>query len=183
MLEAYSGSIDVVICDYAMPGMDGAEVLHHAKQRWPSIPRVLLTGKADLPAIARGVNDGEIARLLFKPWNPALLCNEIIQVVETGPRQYRVGDTPERALDQELRAALTNDELRLFFQPQVNFATGQVVAVEALVRWQHPYRGLLMPDQFIAIAERTGTSRPLSRWVLESAMQHTVAWRRDGVDL
>ena len=183
MLEAYADSIDVVICDYAMPGMDGAEVLHHAKQRWPSIPRVLLTGKADMPAIARGVNDGEIARLLFKPWNPALLCNEIAQVVEVTARQLRVGETSERALDHELRAAITNDELRLFFQPQVDFATGQVVAVEALVRWQHPQRGLLMPDQFIAIAEQSGTIRPLSRWVLESGMKHTVAWLNQGVEL
>jgi len=184
MLQANAAAIDVMICDYDLPGMDGAEFLHHAKLRWPSIPRVLLTGKADLPAIARGVNEGEIARLLFKPWNPALLSNEIIQVVEMTPRQVKVGDTPERAVDQELRTALTNNnELRLFFQPQVNFATGKVVAVEALVRWQHPQRGLLMPDQFIAIAERTGTIRPLSRWVLESAMQHTVAWLRQGIDL
>ena len=91
ILEASADSIDVVICDYDMPGMDGAEFLHLAKLRWPSIPRILLTGKADLPAIARGVNDGEIARLIFKPWNPALLCNEIAQVVDMAPRQIQRG--------------------------------------------------------------------------------------------
>jgi EAL domain-containing protein (putative c-di-GMP-specific phosphodiesterase class I)/FixJ family two-component response regulator len=183
ILETSSQSIDVVICDHDMPGMDGAEFLHQAKQRWPSIPRILLTGTADLPSIARGVNDGEIARLIFKPWNPALLCGEIAQVVETVPRQVSVTATAEQTLENELRAGIANDELRLFFQPQVDFATGQVVAVEALVRWQHPHQGLLMPDQFIPIAERSGTIQPLSRWVLESAMQHTVAWRRGGIDL
>jgi EAL domain-containing protein (putative c-di-GMP-specific phosphodiesterase class I)/FixJ family two-component response regulator len=183
MLETNAGSIDVVICDYDMPGMDGAEFLHLARVRWPSIPRVLLTGKADLPAIARGVNDGEIARLIFKPWNPALLCNEIAQVVDMVPRQVKVDDTPEQTLENELRAAIPNDELRLFFQPQVDFATGQVVAVEALVRWEHPQRGLLLPDEFIPIAEQTGTIRLLSRWVLESAMLHTVAWRGRGIAL
>jgi EAL domain-containing protein (putative c-di-GMP-specific phosphodiesterase class I)/FixJ family two-component response regulator len=182
-LEANAGSIDVVICDYDMPGMDGAEFLHHAKLRWPAIPRVLLTGKADLPAIARGVNDGEIARLLFKPWNPALLCNELAQVVEMAPRHVSVGESPQQVLEHELRVAVTNDELRLFYQPQVDFATGQVVAVEALVRWQHPHRGLLLPDAFIPIAEQTGTIRQLSRWVLESAMRDTAAWLRAGIEL
>ena len=72
----------MVICDHDMPGMDGAEFLRQAKQRWPAIPRILLTGTADCRDRA-GVNDGEVARLIFKPWNPALLCGEIAQVVES----------------------------------------------------------------------------------------------------
>ena len=71
----------------------------------------------------------------------------------------------------ELRHALHSDQLVLHFQPQADLATGRVTGVEALVRWQHPVRGLLFPDAFIPLAEQTGLMRPLTLHVLDRALR------------
>ena len=83
----------------------------------------------------------------------------------------------------ELRRALSNEELVLHYQPKVDLASGAVVGVEALVRWQHPTRGLLPPDEFVPLAERTGAVADLTRWVVDAALAQHRAWRDAGVDL
>jgi diguanylate cyclase (GGDEF)-like protein/PAS domain S-box-containing protein len=84
-------------------------------------------------------------------------------------------------LTNELRAALENHELELYYQPQVELASGRIVGLEALVRWNHPQRGLLTPDVFIPIAERTGSIFALGRWVLGQACRQIKAWRDQGI--
>lgn len=92
--------------------------------------------------------------------------------------------SPERlGLMAELRNAIGRDQLLLHFQPKVAIKTGQVIGSEALVRWQHPRHGLLMPDHFIATAERTGLMEPLTNWVLADALNHCMAARREGIQL
>jgi diguanylate cyclase (GGDEF)-like protein/PAS domain S-box-containing protein len=71
--------------------------------------------------------------------------------------------------ESELRDALINDEFRLLYQPQIDLATGAVIGIEALIRWQHPTRGLLRPSSFIARAEELGLLKPLSKWTLYQA--------------
>jgi diguanylate cyclase (GGDEF)-like protein len=81
--------------------------------------------------------------------------------------------------ETQLRRALTEDQLQVHYQPLVDVATGALVGMEALVRWQHPTRGLVQPEDFIAIAEETGLVVPLGDWVLERACEQLVAWHRD----
>jgi diguanylate cyclase (GGDEF)-like protein len=83
----------------------------------------------------------------------------------------------------ELRRALAGDELVLHYQPKVAVAGGAVTGVEALVRWQHPERGLLSPAEFVPLAERTGTVSDLTRWVLDAALAQCRRWRDAGIDL
>ena len=93
--------------------------------------------------------------------------------------------SPERlALLTELRTALQRRELVLHFQPKVALPSGRPVGFEALVRWEHPVRGLVPPDQFIGLAEGTGLIEPLTQYVLDAALAQCAQWRADGhVDL
>jgi diguanylate cyclase (GGDEF)-like protein len=83
----------------------------------------------------------------------------------------------------ELRRALDRDELVLHFQPKVSVSTGELVGVEALVRWQHPERGLIPPNDFVPLAEQTGLIRPLTRRVLDRALEQCRAWQDAGLSL
>lgn len=81
-----------------------------------------------------------------------------------------------RQLEQELREALVTDQLRVYYQPRFATKDGTLRSFEALVRWQHPQRGLLLPEAFIALAEDTGLIQPLGRWVLEHACREAMSW-------
>ncbi len=84
-------------------------------------------------------------------------------------------------IEAELRYAIETGELRLHYQPQIDTASGRVCGCEALVRWQHPRRGLLSPDHFISFAEQSGLIVPLGEWVLREACLQQVRWRDAGL--
>ena len=88
-------------------------------------------------------------------------------------------DNAVRALriEQELQHALEHGELRLYLQPGVDLRTGQVIGAEALVRWSHPQRGLIMPDRFLSVAEETGLIVPLGAWVIGAACRQLAEWQ------
>jgi diguanylate cyclase (GGDEF)-like protein/PAS domain S-box-containing protein len=83
------------------------------------------------------------------------------------------------AIEGDLRHAVVRGELRLHYQPVVELATGRIVGVEALLRWQHPTRGLVSPLDFINVAEESGLIVPVGRWVLTEACRQVARWQRD----
>ena len=95
----------------------------------------------------------------------------------TAHAQYRI------EVASDLRRALEQQELRVYYQPVHDLQTSRLIGVEALVRWQHPQRGLLSPGEFIPIAERTGLIAEIDAWVLEQACWQMVQWQAQGVKL
>lgn len=83
----------------------------------------------------------------------------------------------------ELRHALENNELELYYQPKIDIRSGRFVGVESLIRWPHRDMGMISPDEFIPLAERSGLIRNLSRWVLDQATDEICRWRQHGRDL
>lgn len=81
----------------------------------------------------------------------------------------------------ELRNAVANNELTIYYQPKLNLATGKISDAEALIRWVHPVRGLVPPDNFIPFAEHTGFIVIITQWVIENVMRQQQKWRKIGI--
>jgi diguanylate cyclase (GGDEF)-like protein len=92
--------------------------------------------------------------------------------------------SPDRlALIGELRDAIKENQLVLHYQPKADLKTGQVIGAEALMRWQHPTRGMIQPTQFIPLAEHTGLIKPLTEWAIQTALRQIQAWQGEGIEL
>ncbi|GAB4227190.1 MAG: EAL domain-containing protein [Elainellaceae cyanobacterium] len=133
--------------------------------------------------IALAPYDGEDGETLLKNAGAAMY-----HVKQRGRNGFQIyaSDMDIQTFDQlilvnDLYKALERSEFLLHYQPQVNLQTGEIVALEALVRWQHPQRGLVPPNQFIAIAEETGQINAIGGWVLQSACAQNRAWQRAGL--
>ena len=125
-------------------------------------------------------NDGRDSATLMKNADVAMYFAK-----EKGRNNYQFfsADMNSRAqerlsVENYLRLALRRSELALHFQPRLKIDTGELVGVEALIRWQHPRRGLLMPERFIGVAEDSGLIVPIGEWVLENACAQVEAWQR-----
>jgi EAL domain-containing protein (putative c-di-GMP-specific phosphodiesterase class I) len=88
-----------------------------------------------------------------------------------------------QSIEESLRRALQRQEFALHYQPRINLITGEIIGAEALIRWTHPTRGPLSPNQFIPIAEDCGLILPIGRWVLREACRQAKAWADAGLSI
>ena len=130
-------------------------------------------------------SDGEDAETLLKNADSAMY-----QAKEAGKHthQFFTRDLKEAAderlqLGNGLRRAVENDELFLLYQPQVDLKTGRMIGMEALVRWQEPEKGLIMPGKFIAIAEKSGLIHHVGDWVADAACRQVATWIAQGYEV
>lgn len=130
--------------------------------------------------IAMGPDDGEDSDTLLKHADLAMY-----QVKQQGRNDFEFFRPEMRAriakllqLEKYLRHAVDRGELELFYQPQMDLRSGRIVGVEALLRWHHPERGLVLPGEVIGLAEETRLIVPIGEWVLRTACAQLAAWRR-----
>lgn len=127
--------------------------------------------------------DTEDVEMLLKNANMAMFHTK-----QSGGNSFKFfsRDMNDRATERlrveiDLKKALERDEFVLFYQPQINLETGEIAGLEALIRWQHPERGLIAPFKFISIAEESGLIIPIGAWVLKEACRQTYAWQKAGL--
>ncbi len=175
----------LILCDLNMPEMDGIEFIRKLVEQGYHGGLILVSGEDArlLQTTAKLARAHRIDLLgqLHKPFSPGQLAELI-----SGWHPCEAA-TPAAAATApgagELRRAIADGELELHYQPKVALASGRVTGVEALVRWQHPHLGLLMPDRFIGMAEEHGVIDALTRWVFDAALAQARRWADDGLDL
>ncbi len=134
------------------------------------------------PSISIGVavspQDGTDAELLIKRATVAQnwAKNEKQGSIRVFDKKMDAAVNHRFKLEMDMRRALENGEFRVLYQPQIDLRTGDLVGSEALVRWEHPELGLVTPDRFIPIAERTGFIHELGIWILKKACEEAAAW-------
>ena len=168
---------DVIVLDLRMPGLNGIDFLC-VLARMGSAARVLLASGVDTKVLETAQLIGEdlglaMAGLIEKPIRATDLR---ARLADLRPRRTRVSAAA-------LECAIRRDQLVLHYQPVVSMATGRVMRVEALVRWQHPELGNLPPSEFIPLAEPTALIHGLTTWVARAAMRQCAAWQSEGIEL
>jgi diguanylate cyclase len=170
---------------YVRAGTDDAEDLAEQLQRCLSTP-------LDVEALSLQIglslglaffpDDGARPRLLS---HAALAMRSVKQTGGHGHARFdpamAVNSRENAELLQDLRQAITHGELRLVYQPKIDGHSQQVTAAEALLRWQHPKRGLVSPAVFVPLAERHGLIRGIGAWVIEEALGQAARWREKGL--
>jgi EAL domain-containing protein (putative c-di-GMP-specific phosphodiesterase class I)/FixJ family two-component response regulator len=176
---------DVILLDINMPSMDGIEFVRHLAERCFIGTLILISGEDErmLAATNKLVRSHRLSVLgtLRKPFTleglSALLDKWAPHVVSKPCAASLSYDA------EAVHAAIANGELINYYQPKVAVATGEVVGVETLVRWQHPLDGLVLPDSFIPVAEAHGLTSKLTRVVLKEALLQSKIWQAEGLYL
>lgn len=179
----------VVILDLMMPEIDGIEVIRHLAKSHSKITLILISGynksvlhSAEALAKSYGM---KVAGNFTKPINTSKLLPLLESINQPHQKMYHPkaitsADRSYLPTEADLLKAINEDQLELYYQPQILMATKVLYGVEALVRWRHPEHGLIYPDNFIPLSERTGLIELLTEKVLNIACLQSFKWQEAG---
>ncbi|PRY14176.1 putative bifunctional diguanylate cyclase/phosphodiesterase [Kineococcus rhizosphaerae] len=184
----YGGDEFVVVCETLH---DAAEAEVVAQRLIDAVSTPLpLAGRTIVPRTSVGITvcgpgEPRTAEVLLSEADAALYEAKLSGKNQRARFTHALRTAANRRLDveEDLRAALGDDELRVHYQPIVDLRDGAVIAAEALVRWQHPVRGLLAPVEFIDVAEQSDLIADLGEWVLREAGACLARWQREGQEV
>ena len=186
LLDTLATPPDLLIVDLEMPKMDGPELLEALSGRHVRSPIIVASSRES--ALRHSVEDMgtalglRILGSLPKPLTSASL-GALLRRQPDARQAVRAKTQAEPVDPQELRSALEQGEITVFYHPQVEIGTGRLRGVEALARWRHPRLGWVPPDAFIPVAEQHGLIHDLTLRVMDRAMAQTALWSRLGLDL
>jgi EAL domain-containing protein (putative c-di-GMP-specific phosphodiesterase class I)/CheY-like chemotaxis protein len=175
----------IILLDLNMPDMDGVEFLRRLAERQYTGAVIVVSGEDEqiLHSVETLLRTHRINSLghLHKPFKQEALAALLERWQPAAASQPRVAKASYAV--NEVRAAITDEQLLNYYQPKVAVTTGELVGVEALVRWRHTTAGIVFPDQFISVAEAHGLIGQLTRSVLTAALAQRRAWMEGGLSL
>ncbi|MDO9101627.1 MAG: EAL domain-containing response regulator [Candidatus Nitrotoga sp.] len=176
---------DVILLDLNMPSMDGIEFVRNLAERCFIGTLILVSGEGErmLEATNKLIHTHRLSVLgtIRKPPTLAMLSAVLDKWSPHVASKSFAASIPYDA--ETVDAAIAKGELINYYQPKVAVATGKIVGVETLVRWQHPLDGLVLPDLFVPVAERSGQINKLTRVVLKEALSQSKVWQEEGFPL
>jgi EAL domain-containing protein (putative c-di-GMP-specific phosphodiesterase class I)/AmiR/NasT family two-component response regulator len=194
-------SPELVLMDIVIQGeIDGIETATEIYKNY-AIPVIYLTAYADDATIQRAETSQSYGYIL-KPFKERELhatikialqkhkkATELVKSLEMAEKMSQklqniiqttvihLGGSEELTLEKDLHLAIERQELQVYYQPLVNIQNRQIIGAEALVRWQHPQRGIISPNLFIPLAEKTGLINPIGDWILRQACTQAKTWQ------
>jgi diguanylate cyclase (GGDEF)-like protein len=180
------GSVFALLCpnpDRAINALGMARSIHSCLEQPLQLQQLSVDAEASI-GIASSPDHGRSAEELLRHAQIAMQAARdkqiMIAVYDDDLDYYRL---EHLTLASELRRAIDADELVVHYQPKIDIASQRIIGVEALIRWQHPQRGMIPPDMFIPMAEETGIIHPFTAWLINEVCRQLRSWQDQGIDL